>query len=162
MRYLIDGYNLLYAIGRVSPRSPRSAVDQARRWLVQQLSQDVQRDVTVVFDGHPPRNADPAGVVRVLYSRQDSADDVIEELVRTDPTPKQLAVVSNDHRLQQAGRRRGCQVVACLDYFEARPPPPPAKAEPPKPAEPTAEETERWLKEFGDLEDEDPVLRDPY
>src|SRR5262245_49061467 len=53
MRYLIDGYNLLYALGLARKNGGRAAWDRARRvlldWLADQLG-PAAPDVTVIFD----------------------------------------------------------------------------------------------------------------
>jgi uncharacterized protein len=167
---VIDGYNMLYAIGRLTPRLPRTALEGARRWLLEQLRERHApgADVTVVFDGGSgppgrPGRDDQLGF-RVLFSHRESADDVIEGLIDADPSPRALTVVSNDHRLQQAARRRGCDVSGCLDYYEAdrsTPRPEPAAEVAAKPESSSPEEVERYLRAFGDAGD-DPLLRDPY
>ena len=43
---------------------------------------------------------------------------LIEELIRNEASPRLLTVVSDDHRIQHAARRRGCVVLGCLDYYE--------------------------------------------
>ena len=75
-----------------------------------------------------------------------------------------LTVVSDDHRIQQAARRRRCVVSGCGDFLQAlewrRKPPPAAPGEPPaKPAGVSREETQHWLDEFADLAD-DPALKE--
>lgn len=170
MRVVIDGYNMLYAIGRLTPRLPRTALEGARRWLLEQLRarNAPGADVTVVFDGGtgPPGRGgrdDELGF-RVLFSHRESADDVIEGLIDADLSPRSLTVVSNDHRLQQAARRRGCDVLGCLDYYEQdrRTPPPKPAAEPPaKPESSSPEDVERYLRAFGDAGD-DPLLGESW
>lgn len=171
MRYVIDGYNLLFALGRLGPRSGKGALEGARRWLLQQLRQAYPpgSDVTVVFDASSTPRGVPrlecAGDVRVEFSHGDSADDVIEDIIHTESAPRLLTVVSNDHRLQQAARRRGCVVLACLDYFEKLTRVPrtgsPQPEDPVKPQTTSPEDAEHWLREFGDGGD-DPLLRDPF
>lgn len=168
MPILIDGYNLLYALGRLSPHSTRTALEGARRWLLQQLNTSPRgADMTVVFDGgmHGP-DEEVIGRVHVVYSKKVEADDVIEDLIRNTPTPRTLTVVSNDHRLKQAAQRAGCLALGALDFYEQLFFTPQARADlspegSAKPETVTPEEAERWLREFADLDD-DPLLRDPY
>lgn len=170
MAILIDGYNLLFALGRLTPRSGRGALEGARRWLLQQLRlrERPGTDVTVVFDGGSGacgrKTPEDPGDIRVVFSQGTSADDVIEELIRKESAPRSLTVVSDDHRLQQAARRRGCVVRKCLDYYEQdrkTPASSPVTDPPAKPDGSSAEDVDRYLKAFGDLGD-DPLLRDPY
>src|SRR4051794_3573520 len=108
MPFLIDGYNLLYALGRLTPRSGRPALAGARRWLVARLrlGHGSGAGVTVVFDGKraPPGTpgGEGSGDVRVEFSQGESADDLIEELIAAEPSPRTLTVVSDDHRIRQA------------------------------------------------------------
>ncbi|HZT78628.1 MAG TPA: NYN domain-containing protein [Gemmataceae bacterium] len=162
MRYLIDGYNLLFAQLGTPPQSSPRALDYARRRLLDALSAAHAADpaaVTVVFDASrlPPGAAEEQDYrgLHVRYAvRQDEADDLIEELIRREASPRQLTVVSDDHRIQRAARRRHCVVMSCgecLDRMEARGQrsPPPAGEEGAKPDRLTEEETQRWLREFG-------------
>jgi predicted RNA-binding protein with PIN domain len=174
MRYLIDGYNLLHAMGVLHGRVGPAGLERARRRLLGLLGRAVANppDVTVVFDaaGAPPGATEEEDVqgVRVLYAvRQDEADDLVELLIRQDSAPRQLTVVSDDHRLQHAARRRHCAALGCLDYLDEldrrrRGPPPPG---PPEKAGPAGgDETRLWLREFAGLE-QDPdwkELTDPF
>ncbi len=170
MRYLIDGYNLIYAIAPLGAHLRPHALERARINLLDRLWRlhgDGSASVTVVFDGG---KANKRGIgkgssyhgIHILYAVGQEADDVIEELVRQETMPAQLTVVSGDHRLREAARRRGCPCMECLDYLERigqRPAPSiPADAVS-KPEALSAEETQRWLEEFGDLE-KDPNLKE--
>jgi hypothetical protein len=127
--------------------------------------------VTVVFDAsRAPAHARASEVVagiQVHYALGgQTADDVIEDLLRRAAAPRALTLISDDHRLQQAARRRQALVQGCLDFLEMlqgqrlarRPPPAPA---PEKAAAPSPQETQHWLGVFGDLE-RDPEFKDLF
>ena len=48
----------------------------------------------------------------------DRADDLIEELVATEPKPSALTVVSNDSRVREAGRRAECLLATCEEFID--------------------------------------------
>lgn len=164
--FLIDGYNLLHALGHLDAHGGADRLQRARRRLLRYLSDNFGADagaLTVVFDAAraPPRAAAESVVhgVRVRFARgRAAADDLIEEMIAAEPRPTALVVVSNDHRLQTAARRRGAQAWTSddlLDHFDARtarrpdpPDPPPEKAE-----GASADEVEYWRRAFGDLDD---------
>ena len=167
MRYLIDGYNLLHAMGVLLGRVGPHGLEKARLTLLGHIHALHGTDtgaVTVVFDA---ANAPPGTVpehdhdgVHVLFAVREEADDVIEALIRRDPAPRQLTVVSDDRRLKEAARRRQCLSLGCLDYLEQarRRAPPAAEADGAvKPQGVSDEETRRWMEAFGDLAD-DPWL----
>ncbi len=172
MRYLIDGYNLLYAMGAVHRRMGPAGLEKARLRLLGLLKGVYGADtagVTVVFDaaGAPPgaRGEEEYQGIHVLYAvRQPEADDLIELLLEHDAAPRALTVVSDDHRLRQAARHRHCLWLGCLDYLDSlrktrrarRAVSPPA---PEKPRAGSGEDRDYWENEFQSLE-ADPELRE--
>jgi predicted RNA-binding protein with PIN domain len=170
MRYLIDGYNLLHAMGLLRGKAGPHGLEKARVSLLGRLAGafgEYAGSVTVVFDAsRAPTGADSSGQyqgVHVHYTQNQEADDLIEEFIRHDSSPRQLTIVSNDRRLKDAARRRQCRVLGCADFLDqidrqrhtAGPPPPEKSA---KPDEVTRDETQHWLREFGDLAN-DPKLK---
>jgi uncharacterized protein len=171
MHYLIDGYNLLHAMGVLPARTGPGGLARARLRLLGLLHGVYEADshqVTVVFDaaGAPAGAAAAATFqgIRVCYAlHQQEADDLIEERIRHEGAPRQLTVVSDDHRLQQAARRRQCITLGCLDYLDElgrlRRLRGPKAGEPPEKASRLGEEEVRhWLAEFAGLE-QDPDWR---
>src|SRR5260370_19480571 len=163
MRYLIDGYNLLHATGHLAGKVGPHGLEKARQALLGRLAALVKTGaaVTVVFDA---RGAPPAVEaeqtyqgVRVCYTLDRAADDLIEDLIRRDSAPRLLTVVSDDRRLKDAARRRHCPAPGCLDFFEATEKAPrPARPEeaPERPPSLSPQEVKAWLKTFGGADDE--------
>jgi uncharacterized protein len=162
MRYLIDGYNLLHALGLARKNGGRAAWDRARRdlldWLADRHGAAVAA-VTVIFDAQNSLG----GVVeeahrglRVLRDRGRTADDMIEDLLRDERSPRTLTVVSNDGRVRDAAVRRGAGVLKCSEYVDrlmspepAKPPGGPAHPAAEKETHSSAEEKAEWLRRFG-------------
>jgi predicted RNA-binding protein with PIN domain len=171
--YLVDGYNLLHAMGILGGRVGPHGLEKARGRLLGMLHAIFGPEssaVTIVFDaaGALP-GADPKQVYRGLHvlfavGRQE-ADDVIERLIRQASAPKTLHVVSDDHRVQRAARRRQCVPLGCETFLtkldrlrQARQ----KQQEVPEKKESLTEaDTRHWLEEFGDLE-KDPTLRSAF
>jgi predicted RNA-binding protein with PIN domain len=164
--YLIDGYNLLYAMGIVQGRLAPQGLLHARQRLLAFLRGAHQDDdaVTIVFDAAAaPPGSDPEQEYHGLHISFavdfEEADDMIEALIRRTSVPRDLHVVSDDHRIQQAARRRHCHVLGCADYLDlldrqrrrkrAQQPERPEKSQ-----GLSETETQRWLGEFGDLADD--------
>jgi predicted RNA-binding protein with PIN domain len=171
MLYLIDGYNLLHAMGVARRRMGKDGLERARQNLLGLLHGsfgDESGNVTVIFDAARPPPGVPAELdYRGIHVRfaigMAAADDLIELLIRKASVPRHLTVVSDDHRIQQAARRRRCVVSDCGDFLQAlerrRQPPAAAAEQPVKPAEVSPEEARHWLNEFADLAD-DPALKE--
>ncbi|MCR4415486.1 MAG: NYN domain-containing protein [Thermoguttaceae bacterium] len=164
MRWLIDGYNLLYAAGIPGRGFGVGSLERSRLGLLHFLADSLEPEeaacTTVVFDaqGAPPglpRSLVYRGLSVRFAPRQATADDLLEELIRADTAPRQLTVVSSDHRVQRAARRRKARAVdsgawyseICARRAQRRRTP---GAVPLKPAPPLVEaEVAHWLEQFG-------------
>jgi hypothetical protein len=157
VRYLIDGYNLAHKItlpaGKVGP----ARLDAARTELLKIVADahgDEVGTVSVIFDTKRSRHLESEQVIHgidVRFAVGEQADDMIERLIKAHQSPAQLTVVSDDHRVQAAARRRRCRVLECNDYLDLLErmsgPKPEHIAEPEKPAVGDAAE---WLAAFRD------------
>jgi len=155
---LIDGYNLLHASG-VFGRGGRTPLEGSREalldWLGSVLSDAERRRTTIVFDARDappglPRSAEKHGMQIHFAPRGHEADEMLEELIRVHSAPRSLTVVSSDHRVQRAARRRRAIPVDSDRWVAGiRPPkaPDPPPREPPEVLSP--EELQAWLDEFG-------------
>ncbi len=163
MRWLIDGYNLLYAAAVPGRGFGIGSLERWRLGLLHFLAESLEPEelacTTVVFDaqGAPPglpRSLVYRGLSVRFAPRRATADDLLEELIRADTAPRQLTVVSSDHRVQRAARRRKARAVdsavwyseICARRAKRRAP----RAVPLKPAPPLVEaEVAHWLAQFG-------------
>ncbi len=170
MTYLIDGYNLLYALGLVHAKMGPHGLKKARLGLLGRLSGvygSHAPDVTVVFDAHhappgAPDREDYQGLHIQYAVRYAEADELIEQIIHQSSAPKQLTVVSDDQRLQRAARRRHCHVRGCLAYLDdlrrTRQSHGHTRQGTEKREGLSDEEAKQWLEEFASLAD-DPELR---
>lgn len=159
-RYLIDGYNLLHAVG-LPARLGSKTLHHARQRLVELIRQThPDADLTIVFDARQPPRGLPreqahAGV-RIVFAHG-SADDLIGEMVEHDAVPRSLCVVTNDRAVQEAARRRGAQVVEAMTFLERVSPalPPTTLVEKPT----STADNRHWLETFADIDDQEDVRR---
>lgn len=114
VNFIIDGYNLLYAIGLASPRTQGAAFRAARKQLLAWLDQHLynrQVSVHVVFDSMKlveQKSTSTQGNIEIHYAYNETADDHIERVLsRRGIRGEQLIVISNDQRLHEAARRKG-------------------------------------------------------
>jgi len=111
--------------------------------------------VHVVYDGSAPADAPSATAgVKVSYSGKRSADELMEQLIAADTAPRRLTVVSTDHRIRRAARRRRCRILTSEEFAVALSRASKAKA--PRRDEPLEKQvgplpgsTQEWLREFG-------------
>lgn len=172
MACVIDGYNLLHAMGLLRGKVGPTGLEKARLGLLGLLRAVYGEEaptVTVVFDAaHAPPGAPREGDYQGIHVRfaveQAEADDLIETLIHDDSAPRQLVIVSDDHRIQRAAQRRHCRVSGCSQYLEwlerhrreKKRSPPQADSKPERLSE---QETQHWLREFASLQN-DPGLKE--
>ncbi len=161
---LIDGYNLLHATGIVARGIGPGTLERARVALLGFLAASIEPEqlprTTVVFDAAGrvpglPREANHRGLKVLFAAGYADADALIEQLIRSHSAPRQLTVVSSDHQIQRAARRRRARAVdsgawyaelvarrrsASADMVET-------SARPPVPL--LAEDVDYWLRQFG-------------
>ncbi len=172
MSYLIDGYNLLHAMGLLRGRAGPTGLEKARLGLLGLLRAvygEEAKTVTVVFDAaNAPRGASPEAEYRGIHIRfaveQEQADDLIETLIRHDSAPQRLTVVSDDRRVRQAAERRHCVVSGCEEYLRwlerhRRQRSPSSRGADAKPEHVTQAEAQHWAREFASLQN-DPGLKE--
>ena len=162
---IIDGYNLLHAAGMARRRYGPGDLERCRGRLLNFLKRHLEtaerRDAQIVFDagkapGDARRQATEYGM-SVLYSDPgEDADTVIEELIRHHSAPRQVIVISSDHRLQRAAKRRRTGFLDSEDFVDklrrrgtvddiAEPNRPDDEAETPE------IDTQEWLDIFGEI-----------
>jgi uncharacterized protein len=110
---ILDGYNLIGALKRYSPRST-GGLDQSRELLINDALKAAGwtgREIIAVFDASQSPESGrtelrAGGAVRVVYSASgESADDVIERLVRSGSGS--YTVCTADFALQRAALASG-------------------------------------------------------
>jgi len=134
MALLIDGYNLLHVTSIVgsaprarfrgarqgSPHRGPSELQRSReallRFLAASIDEAERPRTTIVFDAKDappglPRTVDHNGMTIRYASEYADADTLIEELIQSEAAPRSLLVVSSDHRIQRAARRRRAPAI---------------------------------------------------
>jgi len=164
MALIIDGYNLIHAAGIVGRGVGPGSLERSRlallNFVVESLEPAALATTTVVFDAQNappglPRELSHRGIRVRFAAGYTSADELIEELIEENTAPRRLTVVSSDHRLHRAARRRKAHAIDSDRWYEqtiaqrnaARRAP--AKVR--KPPTPLAtSEVEFWLAKFTD------------
>ncbi|QDT00077.1 NYN domain-containing protein [Adhaeretor mobilis] len=172
MALLIDGYNLLHQAGIFGPGRGGASLQRSREALLRFLAASIAPPelprTTIVFDAAEappglPRTITHTGMTVHYASEYEDADAMIEELIAADHSPRKLLVVSSDHRLQRAARKRRAPFIDSDVWYaqlirdrERRG----KSAEKPSPSKPSGQlsskEVEYWLEEFQVEEGEKP------
>jgi predicted RNA-binding protein with PIN domain len=120
MEYLIDGYNFLHVTNVFTRDAGPGSVDRLHAALLDFLAQAMDPEqcqrTTVVFDAKgrravSRRTSQHAGMTIHYAARTEDADTLIAELVGDHHSPRNLTVVSSDHQVQRAAKRRRAKTV---------------------------------------------------
>lgn len=167
MSLIIDGYNLLNAVG-ITGRGPGpSSLERSRTALLNFLAGMIDPaelpHAIIVFDAREappglPRTVRHRGLMVRFADKQEDADTLIEELILADNSPRRLTVVSSDHRVQRAAKRRKAKAVDADVWFveavrhhrQQHESESTAEVRPPVPL--LQEQVEYWLRQFGGQE----------
>jgi predicted RNA-binding protein with PIN domain len=165
MPLIIDGYNLLNEVGIVGRGAGPGGLERARLALLNFLAESLDpkeiAKTAVVFDSREapwglPRTVLHRGLSVKFASKYPDADCLIEELIEQETSPRRLTVVSSDHRLQRAARRRRARAVdsdvwyAEILYARRERQDRSQEKAPDRPPVPLlAEDVEYWLEQFG-------------
>jgi predicted RNA-binding protein with PIN domain len=128
MPLLIDGYNLMYAAGIVGAGRGAGGLERSRAALIRFVGDSLgpaeRGRAVVVFDaaGAPPGLPSSMfmhGVAVRFAKGYRDADELLEELIAADNSPRRLTVVSSDHRIQRAARRRRATAVDSDVWYDS-------------------------------------------
>lgn len=152
---LIDGNNLLFAIGAHAPVKALGREGLVRR--IEHWAGANQERVIVVFDGFPPtrgiRGQLHSAKLDVRFSAARTADDVIADLIHQCSDPSSVRVVSDDKAILYEARLRACRTCTAAEFVDELFPsnrPNPAAPSPTsdKPESLTPDERDYWRREF--------------
>ncbi|MEW4488036.1 NYN domain-containing protein [Thalassoglobus sp. JC818] len=160
--FLIDGYNLLHAAGLARVSYGPGDLERCRQRLLHRIRHGLDRAqrarTIVVFDGRGADFRDSSeyrfhGMLVVFSPPGEEADDIIEEQIASHSAPKQLVVISSDHRLHKSARVRRAtaidseQFLKQIDRQSVQDAAPKVVEKPELP-----ENLDVWMNEFQDLD----------
>lgn len=116
MRYLIDGYNLLFRTSKEGV-----SLEQQRNALITFLAKTMKGEATLVFDapfqlGESKRTH--YKTLEIVYTSEgQSADEYILEFVEKAAKPQEIVVVTSDKHLSRHARMLRAQTETIEAYF---------------------------------------------
>jgi len=120
MRYIIDGYNLLFKRFHCIEN-----FSQDRSKLIEELvelARTFHMDVCIVFDAHyhiDSEHLSHKDSVGILYTDfGQTADDCIVRMVGRDTHPKNICVITSDNRLALRCRRNLAQTMQVPEFLQ--------------------------------------------
>mgnify|MGYP000580743778 CR=1 FL=1 len=163
MPFVVDGNNLIFALSEVGVEVDRgglfrllSRFIRSRKNLTRKTTS--RKVMCLVFDGPAPygplAKQFEDDYIDVKFAPASTADKIILEYISTDSAPRLLTVVSTDHEIRTAAKRRRCKSKSSEEFARIllrmlQKPPRHTPAEPPeKRIGLTPEQARAWLKDL--------------
>ena len=119
LHYIIDGYNVVKQVTFLTGKKLRDGREGLVRFIEQYRPQGSKRnEVTIVFDGKTEVISHSMKTeIRVIFSRNESADDVIKRMIEKASNPGQYIVVSDDKAIAFYCRSIGAKGLSVKDFI---------------------------------------------
>jgi len=119
LRYLLDGYNIVHQLKNLYLKE----LEEQRKGLVrfieiQQPQGSIKNSVTIIFDGQDGYGDQQySSIVKVIFSKGESADCLIKKMVAKSNNKKRIIVVSNDREIQCFIAALGAQACSVQNFL---------------------------------------------
>lgn len=130
LHYIIDGYNVVKQVSFFKDKKLQDARESFIRFIqVNHLVGSPRNKATVVFDGKGSSGYFDRGLmrqdkhelnyeVRVVFSKNKTADEAISEILAKDSNPTNIVIVSNDKQLKFIARYYRAQSMSVEDLLD--------------------------------------------
>ena len=117
LHYLIDGYNLIYALRNIPAGSLEAKRESLLRLLAGSKPHGKNR-ITVVFDSREGGGSrSTLAGLEVIYTAGETADDWLAKRVRAVSNAREVVVVSNDKGIRDMIRGTGARWMKTEDFW---------------------------------------------
>ncbi len=150
MPVIIDGHNLIGKMSKIR-LGERDDEEKLLRILARQLHRGSQKFI-VVFDKGADLDSGPRQIgprLRVIFAPPEgSADDIIIDMIKQDPNPKGLTIVSSDNEIRRCARSRRARLVSSEDFAKKLESTPKRRRSAPRGNTADVLDVEEWLDYF--------------
>ena len=119
LQYIIDGFNVVHKISSLK-HSVTPRADLIRYIKKHKLTGSQNNKVTVVFDGAPSQEVISERGIKIFYSDQRPADDLIIAQIKKTKNTSQLIVVSDDREIRDCANTHKARSVRVLNFINPK------------------------------------------
>ena len=125
LHFVLDGYNIINRASALAKQKLEDSRESLIKWVeVKNPQGSFRNQVTIVFDGQSGVGGyHKSFLVKVLFSWEESADDLIKKIVSVQENKKSTVVVTDDREIQYYVRALGAQVLSVDEFFRRAQPP---------------------------------------
>ena len=115
--FVIDAFNLIHSIGNMCD-SPTPHADLLHYIDAHRLTGSPNNRAVIVFDGFEPSNQLLASPYSILFSDDDTADEVIKRWIERAEHRATVVVVSDDREISLCARGEGAIAMGTKAFLE--------------------------------------------
>ena len=122
-RYIIDAYNIIrHPLFRPTNKKIKdekiALLDFIRS---NRLTGSLKNKIIAVFDGYPqPGTPGEHSGIEIIFSKMETADELIKRLVERSVNPKTITVVSDDKEIRAVTKFSGASVMNVEDFIRPK------------------------------------------
>ena len=119
LHYILDGYNIIHQM----PALVSKNLEQQRNGFIHGLEScrpqgSSNNKITVVFDGKAGIiGRMESAIVKIIFSKDETADEKIKRLVEESRNAKNIIVVTNDRSIQYSVRANGAGILSVKEFL---------------------------------------------
>lgn len=119
LHYVIDGYNVIKQVTFLTGKKLRTGRESLIRFIERYRPHGKgENEVTVVFDGKAEVTSPQMKTqFRIVFSKNESADDVIKRMVERASNPKEFIIVSDDKAVALYCRSIGAKWMPVKEFI---------------------------------------------
>jgi predicted RNA-binding protein with PIN domain len=125
LHFIIDGYNIIHhhlfnQQNNIKIKEPKQMLSEFIR--INRLCGSPKNKVTVVFDGYPDTlsQGDDINEFNIIFSRKNSADARIKQMLENSGNPKNIIVVSDDKEIKLFTKSFGARAMGVEEFIGIR------------------------------------------
>ena len=114
--YIIDGFNVVHKIKnlKASAKPHQDLVNYIKR---NKLTGSRNNKVLIVFDGNMPFGFSRDQDFEVIFSQDESADEIIKRKLYKLKNKTEAVIVSDDREIKDAAKREGAKICPVYDFI---------------------------------------------
>ncbi len=128
LNLILDGYNVLFQTPLMLAKSGKADLEISRNrlayFMALGMSSNQLEKSAIVYDAKQQATTEPkiakldSGLKIVFAANVDEADRLIEEIIASHASPKQLTVVTSDRKIQRTAKSHGSRFIDATEWFD--------------------------------------------
>ncbi len=124
MQFIIDGYNVVRTVKRYI-QSRFAKIKDEKQLLLELIKKypliaSKKHETIIVFDGYDDsKNLIRDFKIKVIFSQDESADEVIKNIIENSKKPEQIYIISDDREIKDFAKIIGANTISVKELLNS-------------------------------------------